>query len=442
LDDFTISYFYFHFSLIKEKQLNPQLIKFMLIYENSDEIQKLNELKNYCQRYELLEQSHRLRPRNIIKSYHFIGRKEELNKLYQIANSTNNKFKVISIIADAGIGKTTLTNKFLEEYLKEREDIIKLYMYCSLTQSELIPISRSILEEANRIAKKSIIKSSILKINQALKNPKNLIKIIGFDIFKIIEGVKVMMERERTFQIIIDEKKQKPIEKIIEEFIKHIITLISLVKGEFVILVIDDLHWIDEDGAMFIEDLYETLKRRNKGLLIISSIRKAEFEKRRKLLREDEFFVKKLFEYVENGEKIYLKGFDKDLLSELIEIATNIKDERIQIISEEIINYLSKEKEANTLFAIETFNLISDENFSQKYKTIKIFEKGKLNENINKENIREIFEKLKEAHKKSYAEIKGEFDLPSFAVLESRLDFLKDEKVMGNLQKNYYYFLH
>jgi len=170
-------------------------------------------------------------------------------------------------------------------------------MYCSLTQSELIPISRSILEEANRIAKKSIIKSSILKINQALKNPKNLIKIIGFDIFKIIEGVKVMMERERTFQIIIDEKKQKPIEKIIEEFIKHIITLISLVKGEFVILVIDDLHWIDEDGAMFIEDLYETLKRRNKGLLIISSIRKAEFEKRRKLLREDEFFVKKLFEY-------------------------------------------------------------------------------------------------------------------------------------------------
>ena len=414
----------------------------MLIYENSDEIQKLNELKNYCQRYELLEKSHRLRPRNIIKSYHFIGRKEELNKLYQIANSTNNKFKVISIIADAGIGKTTLINRFLEEYLKEREDIIKLYMYCSLTQSELIPISRSILEEANRIAKKSIIKSSILKINQALKNPKNLIKIIGFDIFKIIEGVKVMMERERTFQIIIDEKKQKPIEKIIEEFIKHIITLISLVKGEFVILVIDDLHWIDEDGAMFIEDLYETLKRRNKGLLIISSIRKAEFEKRRKLLREDEFFVKKLFEYVENGEKIYLKGFDKDLLSELIEIATNIKDERIQIISEEIINYLSKEKEANTLFAIETFNLISDENFSQKYKTIKIFEKGKLNENINKENIREIFEKLKEAHKKSYAEIKGEFDLPSFAVLESRLDFLKDEKVMGNLQKNYYYFLH
>jgi len=222
------------------------------------------------------------------------------------------------------------------------------------------------------------------------------------------------MERERTFQI----------------------------KGEFVILVIDDLHWIDENDGMFIEDLYETLKRRNKGLLIISSIRKAEFEKRRKLLREDEFFVKKLFEYVENGEKIYLKGFDKDLLSELIEIATNIKDERIQIISEEIINYLSKEKEANTLFAIETFNLISDENFSQKYKTIKIFEKGKLNENINKENIREIFEKLKEAHKKSYAEIKGEFDLPSFAVLESRLDFLKDEKVMGNLQKNYYYFLH
>jgi len=150
-----------------------------------------------------------------------------------------------------------------------------------------------------------------------------------------------MMERERTFQI----------------------------KGEFVILVIDDLHWIDENDGMFIEDLYETLKRRNKGLLIISSIRKAEFEKRRKLLREDEFFVKKLFEYVENGEKIYLKGFDKDLLSELIEIATNIKDERIQIISEEIINYLSKEKEANTLFAIETFNLISDE-------------KGKLNENI------------------------------------------------------------
>ena len=74
MDDFTISYFYFHFSLIKEKQLN------MLIYENSDEIQKLNELKNYCQRYELLEQSHRLRPRNIIKSYHFIGRKEEYLK--------------------------------------------------------------------------------------------------------------------------------------------------------------------------------------------------------------------------------------------------------------------------------------------------------------------------------------------------------------------------
>ena len=80
--------------------------------------------------------------------------------------------------------------------------------------------------------------------------------------------------------------------------------------------------------------------------------------------------------------------------------------------------------------------------FLKNIKQSKFLKKGKLNENINKENIREIFEKLKEAHKKSYAEIKGEFDLPSFAVLESRLDFLKDEKVMGNLQKNYYYFLH
>ncbi|MFZ8845755.1 MAG: ATP-binding protein, partial [Candidatus Hydrothermia bacterium] len=428
LDDLTILYLHFHFSLQKERK---ETISFMLIYNDYNKLGKIRELKNYCQRYGILQRSETLRIRSIIRDEHFVGRNEEIKRMKEIADSLNNGFKMISIIADAGIGKTSLIRKFIEIYEKENQEFLKLNIYCSLSQSELISIANAIIEETTLFINKNILNKAIGKI---MLGKKEIIKEIPIlkEFYEIVENMSIIVKGKREFKekahSIFEKAKTRSIEEEIRILIDAVLKLLRISRKKFIILIVDDLHWMDEDGAMFIHDLKEVLKKHNKGLLIISSIRKTEYENRKKQLAENEVFVKELFEMVEKEEKIYLKGFNKDLLASLIEVATNIKDRRIKDIASEIIKYLSGDKdEANTLFAVETFNLIADEQFSRKYGTIKIIERGKLNENLNLETLREIFEKLKKTYESSYLEAKGSFDLPSFAVLEGKMDLLKDE---------------
>ena len=428
LDDLTILYLHFHFSLQKERK---ETISFMLIYNDYNKLGKIRELKNYCQRYGILQRSETLRVRSIIRDEHFVGRNEEIKRMKEIADSLSNGFKMISIIADAGIGKTSLIRKFIEIYEKENQEFLKLNIYCSLSQSELISIANAIIEETTLFINKNILNKAIGKI---MLGKKEIIKEIPIlkEFYEIVENMSIIVKGKREFKekaySIYEKAKTRSIEEEIRILIDAVLKLLRISRKKFIILVVDDLHWMDEDGAMFIHDLKEVLKKHNKGLLIISSIRKTEYENRKKQLAENEVFVKELFEMVEKEEKIYLKGFNKDLLASLIEVATNIKDRRIKDIASEIIKYLSGDKdEANTLFAVETFNLIADEQFSRKYGTIKIIERGKLNENLNLETLREIFEKLKKTYESSYLEARGSFDLPSFAVLEGKMDLLKDE---------------
>jgi len=428
LDDLTILYLHFHFSLQKERK---ETISFMLIYNDYNKLGKIRELKNYCQRYGILQRSETLRVRSIIRDEHFVGRKEEIKRMKEIADSLNNGFKMISIIADAGIGKTSLIRKFIEIYEKENQEFLKLNIYCSLSQSELISIANAIIEETTLFINKNILNKAIGKI---MLGKKEIIKEIPIlkEFYGIVENMSIIVKGKKEFKekahSISEKAKTRSIEEEIRILIDAVLKLLRISRKKFIILIVDDLHWMDEDGAMFIHDLKEVLKKHNKGLLIISSIRKTEYENRKKQLAENEVFVKELFEMVEKEEKIYLKGFNKDLLASLIEVATNIKDRRIKDIASEIIKYLSGDKdEANTLFAVETFNLIADEQFSRRYGTIKIIERGKLNENLNLQTLREIFEKLKKTYESSYLEAKGSFDLPSFAVLEGKMDLLKDE---------------
>jgi tetratricopeptide (TPR) repeat protein len=428
LDDLTILYLHFHFSLQKERK---ETISFMLIYNDYNKLDKIRELKNYCQRYGILQRSEALRIRSIIRDEHFVGRSEEIKRMKEIANSLNNRFKMISIMADAGIGKTSLIRKFIEIYEKENQEFLKLNIYCSLSQSELISIANAIIEETTLFINKNILNNAIGKI---MLGKKEIIKEIPIlkEFYEIVENMSIIVKGKREFKekaySIFEKAKTRSIEEEIRILIDAVLKLLRISRKKFIILIVDDLHWMDEDGAMFIHDLKEVLKKHNKGLLIISSIRKTEYENRKKQLAENEVFVKELFEMVEKEEKIYLKGFNKDLLASLIEVATNIRDRRIKDIASEIIKYLSGDKdEANTLFAVETFNLITDEQFSRRYGTIKIIERGKLNKNLNLETLREIFEKLKKTYESSYLEAKGSFDLPSFAVLEGKMDLLKDE---------------
>jgi len=241
------------------------------VYENTkDEIdyEKLKKLKVKGKR-EMVEI---FRPKKILRAYSLrkieelplIGREAELRKLLKFFTETRiNKGKAVSIIGEAGIGKSKLVYEFKKQlsfnrYLIEAKGIEYL-------KTSSYFILREILKNLFRITEADSRNNALQKLNTFIKNLNGSSgkKIVPF--LKYFLGFKLDKGDYNRFE------SMKPDDRIrmINEAILQLLLDCSQIKS--LIIILDDCHWIDRESLNFVERLAEKIA--DKSIMLITLYR-------------------------------------------------------------------------------------------------------------------------------------------------------------------------
>jgi hypothetical protein len=259
-------------------------------------------------------------------------------------------------------------------------------------------------------------------------------------------------------------QKQEQFDKLVSA-LRHLQQIAKAVSSDTdqlpIMLFIDDLQWIDELSAEFILTRFVGAY----PIEFLITARESDSQSSYKLAEaQSEYapFKLKFFDMAQLGitinpnqfedtyytphqrimTPIKVLGMDRSTLANLINTVYGIDDKlNIGVITDALINALSEkhgEENAyvNTLFVVETLNLLSDPAFYRRFVDIKpLFVKndtGGYTINVSSEvafteRVEQVFERLKKAHKSAYHHdsMKGseghQFTLSSYAVMEERL---------------------
>lgn len=453
----------------------------------------LDEQRRFTQRYSMLERPSSDMPNMAVKSYTFVGREKELKILKEQFDKSkkDSKLKNLEIIkADPGIGKTKLVKKHIEQIEKSEKNgkrIIRLTLLNqvghSSTNTGLSSLKDSILNEAKRLETIKTLENTVIDKIKDLAKSKTISTIEGLlgvnNIIEIGSSIKDAFDLEKnTTQMLeqssedINNKTKKSKEKQFEDIKKAILELKTIVyegkafKPFPIILFIDDLQWIDEDSSEFI--LKYLIPNEYIDIHIIATQRVSDATTSLKLAQENSSlnpykisFLQqagiKTDQTIDDPEDVTklvtniidLKGLDKENLTELISLTIdpeNKSEDKKQkdttlakSIIKNLINENQKDKEyVNTLFAIETINMLCDEKlYSSNEKIIEqliLQNPLRYNESIQEfsKTLEETFKILNEKytdafeHANSDKEFKQQFNLMAYAVLEERLYILHE----------------
>lgn len=494
-------------------------------YDNDSKIEKnfqpLLRLRHMTQRYDMLEKPDANIPSPAIKSTTFVGRQDELKQLEQqhdnllavLAKNENElRCQWTLVKGEPGTGKTALINTYLSELEKRNDGASKSQIRLRLLNqvghssqvTGLASLLQSIHAEANRLTLCYEQNNGWLKkyINRRIKETFGSAKDIYSATQKIAQGKEVTSEDVKkalkaissiankdtlyaSAEAIYDRKKISkskaqsadafsdgaPQNKKQEEFdkiasaLRHLHTIAVAVSPENkkmpIILVIDDLQWIDELSAEFvlehlvgkypIEFLITSRDSDSKASYKLAQARSVDSTYTLKifeianLVGPEGYFPPERIDNVQGQQvisSISLRGMDRDtvvdLLNEVYEIEDGVDVEKLAnaLIQCLAANEGNENQYVNTLFVIEALNLLSDSSFYHRYQNVApLFIKCKKNgvrlnitqdENVEKK-IKHVFKYLRRAHKNAYTpeSLKGseklQFSLASYAVLEERL---------------------
>ncbi|MDI7236467.1 AAA family ATPase [Leptospira santarosai] len=191
-----------------------------------------------------------------------IGRKEELDRLHKMLDTSSAKGGVICrIIADAGIGKSRLTNTFIDQAYDRNVEILigYCYPYEKFTPfypwKELLSLFLGIFEDDS-------VETRVSKAEKALDHNLNSFDIAWAKALVALMGVPVE-EDPLTREI---DRKQKT-----ERLFEIIISLLQKRADEKPLaLVFEDVHWIDELSGRLLEKLAFQLSTMKVMLILVS----------------------------------------------------------------------------------------------------------------------------------------------------------------------------
>ncbi len=431
--------------------------------------QILDEQRLFTQRYAMLERPTSDIPHIAVKSSMFVGRTQEIENLKQRYQYSKEDTKIITfevISGEPGIGKTTLIKKHQTNLKKDEqngEKIIQLKLLNQVGHSSsntgLGSLIDSIIQEVTRL-------ESIKTFKENIKD-----KAVGFVASKTLDLVKgalgvdklinvgtalkdridldeqIMQTKEHTFGNI-DNKSQDKKEQQYQNLNTAIYSLIELSDDtKPIVLFIDDIQWIDEDSAEYILKYFVS----KFNIHILSTLRPMDATTVLKQSQENETLnenkISLLQMILENKSilnielnKVNLSGLDCQTLESLISQVIQGDKTYQEILAITIIKELSNKtntKYVNTLFAVETINMLCDEKLyrSQDKDTIEklILTDNTIRFNDNLKDFQDAlnttFDILKAKYEKSFThssqDIEGKFNLMAYAVLEERLNILR-----------------
>jgi len=440
-------------------------------YSEVDEAFKLKQQLLDCQRgfarrYAMFERPGSDTPKVAVKSSVFIGRNEELKKLQDNFNDCHGL--TLSVVSgEPGIGKTTLVNKHLVQIEEKKRITLTLLNevgHCS-SNVGLTSLENSIIEEATRLELLKNWKEKGISGISSIVTKDNAVKAIG----TIFTGVDKMLsvaiaghERLMVDSHIssvkdggigdLDNQSMNQKEKLYNKLDLAIEKLLPLVNKESpLVLFIDDCQWIDNNSAEYI------LNRLSKKLqlYIIITIRPSDAVTRLKQLSVNpelnEYSIAFLKTIINNGHQtanmkvsipglvchtIHLTGFNTKSLNELVSQTIQGESSQLSALCDGIFSEIAGNEETtiNTLFAVESINMLCDEKLYSENGTEKLILNNPLRINHYVADVdrtlKNTFTVLRTKYKNSFSHYEPSsgikhFNLMAYAVLEERLHLLK-----------------
>ncbi len=439
----------------------------------------LDEQRLYTQRYAMLERPTSDIPRIAVKSHMFVGREEELKHLDEryFYSKEHSKIATIETVSgEPGIGKTKLVKKHLHNIRRKEEYGSKMIQLSLLNQvghtssnTGLSSLIDSIVKESSRLENARTFTEVMLdKAKEYATDSvtgwiKGALGVNGLiDVAKAVDD-KVFLEAriEKTLENSRGDQDNKSSEQKQQQFTTLSLAIRKL-QDELsdnsmpIVLFIDDLQWIDEDSAEYIVEhfikrfnvhivatirpsdattmLSKVYKNSEQNLYTIALLKKVD-------IKLEEELLSKIDTSSIEFEATHLKGLNEDTLTSLISKVIKGDKEHQEVLAQTIIKQLNNDKkkdEVNTLFAVETLNMLCDEKLytTQKEKIKQLINTEiplRFNKNIKdfSKALEETFGMLDKKHKKAFEHInwnqyntEQKFNLMAYAVLEERLTIL------------------
>ncbi len=204
----------------------------------------------------------------------FIGREKELGQLVSIYNNAlNTGTKCISVIGEAGVGKTRLLKEFSASLAM---DIKKLWVDISpFSQNRVYHLISNVLMK-------------IMNINYG-DNPnvkqRRLMSFLDYILEDLSDeeiernynfiGLILGLKRDNEFQNILNSMS---FENIRREMIRQLAVFFKYLSKKFkMVIIIDDMHWSDKDSLSIIRGLMENLDPVNITFVMASRYEVEEF---------------------------------------------------------------------------------------------------------------------------------------------------------------------
>ncbi|EMJ97588.1 AAA family ATPase [Leptospira alstonii] len=190
-----------------------------------------------------------------------IGRKEEIDRLHKMLDVSMEKSGVVCrIIADAGLGKSRLTNTFIDQAYDRNVEILigYCYPYEKFTPfypwKELLTLFLGIFEDDSPETRVSKAEKALDNLNSFdVAWAKALVALMGVPVEEdpLTKEIDRKQKNERLFEIIISLLQERAAARPL-------------------MLIFEDVHWIDELSSRLLEQLASRLPGMRAMLILVS----------------------------------------------------------------------------------------------------------------------------------------------------------------------------